>query len=500
MTAAYIALANSLREANIPANISHYCKIPHSTQGSEILSSHFTNEVPMQQFILKIRSKISQLSKAKMGIIAGVLLVLVGLMAMLFANMTETKQQDQIADKPTFTNYLKPASEIKVGEFRYVSTCQLLKIEDIKSLFGINDDTYITEDYYDANAAPIERFDRNIETNCRYDLGDTEVSLDAEQSFEELDTTDPQQILYSLGDELMAEKIKLFEKAVSDTTDTDLKEFVSTLKNSVDTFNQETLSEELDTSNFVVPVGRGLFSFNFIHDNVIYKLEYKIKTSSKDEFALSSQDIKDNLKKSRAALEMIMARANDGSLDQSPAPTILGDTEYVGTTKVIEPCALLTSQLYQTVMGSVANKEISRATVYNNIVKDRVAAGDGQPLSPSSSCERSGRINDTSSVIRLSMRHTKSADTLQAALNKGYKFDGNDKLLQTSADWSGYFNIDKPGQEICAFRVGPYSFVVDILNTTSAGLFDSVRQAGGTEQQCVQLINSIADSARQYSK
>lgn len=458
----------------------------------------------MQSFIQKLRSTFNQSRKLALTVIGLGIVILIGLALILFNNKTDVQKQEQKPVKPTFTNYLKPASEIKVGQNRYVSTCQLLKIDDIATIFGgVEDDTYISEEYYDTSAVPMTRFDRNITTNCRYDLGEREVAVEAEQSFEELDTSDLQTILYSLGDEKMAEKIALYERATAGTGDSKLKTFVTNLKKSADTFNSQRTSDvanSVDTNTLVVPVDRGLFSFNVIEDNIVYKLDYKVGDNDKDEFALSDQEIEKNLTKSYKALDLIKQRAADDALDQSPAPTILGDTEMVGNTKVIEPCALLTSQLYQSVVGSPANEEIGRNSVYYNIVKERVAPGDGLPLSPSSSCERNGRAGDTSSVIRFNMRHTRSADVLQAALDKGYKFDGNDKKLQTNADWAGYFNADKPRAEICAFRVGPYSMTVSILHTTSAGLFDSVRQATGTEQQCIQLINSISDSVKQYIK
>lgn len=458
----------------------------------------------MQLFIQKLRSIFNQSRKLALGVIGLGVIVIVGLALLLFNNKTDVQKQEQTPAKPTFTNYLKPTSEIKVGQNRYVSTCQLLKIDDVAKIFGgVEDDTYISEQYYDTSVVPMKSYDRDITTNCRYDLGERKVALEAEQSFGELDTSDLQIILYSLGDDTMEEKIKLYERATADTSNSGLKTFVANLKKSVATFGSQrtsTAPENVDTDMLVVPVDRGLFSFNIIEDNVVYKLDYEIEDRPKDEFALSDQEIKENLTKSYEALTLIKQRAADNTLDQSPAPTILGDTENVGNTKVIEPCALLTSQLYQSVVGSPANEEIGRTSVYYNTVKERVAPGDGLPLSPSSSCERNGRAGDTSSVIRFNMRHTRSADVLQAALDMGYKFDGNDKKLQTNADWAGYFNADKPRAEICAFRVGPYSMTVSILHTTSAGLFDSVRQATGTEQQCVQLINSISDSVKQYTK
>lgn len=454
----------------------------------------------MKLFIQKVIFKLKTDKRIAVGAAALVVLLL-GVIAFLLLNRSNDTAQPPVKSKPTFTNYLKPASEIKVGDYRYVSPCQVLRLEDVNSIFGnIGGEGYVREDYYDATVAPLTKLDRDVETNCHYVYDDDRrVSLDVKQSFVPLRTDDLQFVLYALGDEKMEEKIKIYERATSNSGE-DLKAFVATLKRSVDTYKQQETSrsdEPVDVTNLVFPVDRDLFSFNVVRDNVVYKLDFKSLKDTDDEYKLSDQEIADRLAKSAKGIDLLKRRAADKRLDQSPAPTILGDTEMIGTTKVLESCAILTPQIYQAVIGSPANMQIGRRTASQDIVTERFAR-NGSPLYPDNECERQGRADPTTTSMQLELNFASTGQELQAVFDKGYKIDGNDKLLQTNAEWSAYFELKNGGYAL--FRTGAYSGTVTILNTTSAGFGSDIKQSHGTDQQYVQLINAIVDSIKQYTK
>lgn len=414
-----------------------------------------------------------------------------------------SSNQPPVATKPTFTNYLKPTAEIKVGKYRYVSTCQVLPLDDVERIFGrLDGKTYISEDYFDTTPQPSRKFENSIETNCSY-VGDRQISLYAEQYYEGVRSDDLAFMLYPLGDEKMNEKVALYKKAISGTKDKKLQSFVAALEKSAKIYQDQREagldSKKVDTTNLVFPVTRGLFGFNIIKDNVVYRLEQPVTKDSDDEYKLPNKEIAKYLTISSNAIDLIKSRVSNRTLDQSPSPTILGDTDKSGESKILEACALLTPQLYQSVIGSPANTAISRSSVYKDTRTLRLG-GDGKPLSPTNTCERNGRANDTSTSLRLDMRYAKSAKELAAAQAKGFKVDSNDKIIQTNADWAGLFSLNSPTGPIVVFRIGSYSGSVSILHTSSAGLLDDITQTGGTEQQYTQLINSVVDSIKNYTK
>lgn len=434
-------------------------------------------------------------------LVVAVLLIVTA--AVLVAVLSKTSEKPPVDTKPTFTNYLKPAAEIKVGKYRYISACQVLPLDDVERVFGrLNGKTYISEDYFDATPEPVDELNRRIETSCRY-IGEREISLYAEQYYEGVRTDDLTFMLYPLGNDKMDEKIALYKRAISGTKDKDLQAFVAALEKSTKIYQeqQETGfdSKKVDTRNLVFPISRDMFGFNIIVNNVVYRLEQPITKDSDDEYKLPSKEIARYLKVSSKAINLIKSHANNRKLDQSPTPTIPGDTNKSGESTILEACALLTSQLYQSVTDSPANMASGRTTVYKDTHTLRLG-GDGKPLSPSNSCERNGRANDTSTSLRLDMRYTKSAKELAADQAKSFKVDANDKIVQTNADWAGLFGVDRSTGPIVVFRVGSYSGTISILHTSSAGLFADITQTGGTEQQYIQLINSITDSIKNYTK
>ncbi len=453
--------------------------------------------------VLQSHRKLISFGTIGVALVAGVLI-------MLFDNRTD--EVDNAPPKPTFQNYLKPAGEIKVGSNRYVSACQVLNPDDVKSIFNsMGEDGYIREDYYDTSPTPTDTLDSGIETNCYY-MGenDNNISLKTEQSFEALNTRNLRSIVYSFGEDKIADKIKLYEKATANSNDSGLKQFIATLKQSAEIYDKHRSydsREQADLSNFVIPIDRGLFSFNLVQDNAVYKFDYTIKDAGEDEFNLSDQEIEARLKKSAKAIKVIQQRIADTHLDQSPTPTILGDTEKVGTTKVLEPCAILTAQLYQSVIGSPANDATTRMTVNPDITKERFATATGEPRYPYNQCRRDGGVGDifkgsarVSTIVTLDLNYNPSSEGLQAKLDKGFKFNGNDKLLQTNADWAAHMNVDAEAGGYIKFRVGAYSGSIDIHRLTTQGFLGKQISTGGTEQQYLQLVNAVADYIKQQAK
>ncbi len=463
----------------------------------------------MQSFIQKIILTVKSNKLLSVAILGSVVIVIVGITVLASLLSTQqTSPKPQVSQEPRFTNYLKPTSQIKVGKYRYVSACQLLTPDDVRSIYGsLGDNTSIFEDFLDST--PQKGETKSTDTNCRY-VGDREVALFADQYFDSINTDNLGNTLYTLGDKRLDEKVALYKKAVSSTNDKKLKEFVSTLEQSAKVyktaldFSSTEQNKKVDMNKLVFPVDRSLFNFNIIKNNVVYRLEQPVKTDSDDEYKLSNKEIVDHLQTSRKALDLIKSRAGDRNLDQSPAPTIIGDTDKYGDTKILEPCALLTAQMYKTIAGSPENDTMSRMTVDSNTDKQRVVV-DGRPSSPSNSCDRDGTVvsgnSRFSTTVSLSLRYYRTAQDLQTAMSKEIeKLESNDRLLQTNADWAGLLDVDSSNGPTCVFRVGGYSGSLSITHIASQGFLGEQTLTGGTDEQYVQLINTITNSIKKFNK
>lgn len=450
----------------------------------------------MQQLIRSIASRVPTSRKALLLGLAG--LITIGAIGYAVFDSQQSTNNSPKSSRPTFPNYLKPNAELKVGDKRYVSAYQVLTLETVEEIYGeMGAEATVVEEFYDSNSTPTSSFNRTIETSCRYS-GSPVVVLFTEQYFdsEDLDPTVLESALYPIGDNKLDEKIRLYEEAIKSSDDKSLKEFVDALKKSAQVYSAQTESRDLDaaaidTRDFVLPVDRGLFAFNVVHGTVVYRLNVEVKEDPDDEYKLSHDEIRTHLKKAQEALQNISSNATNGSLDQSPAPTILGNTNRHGDSTILEPRALLTKPVYESVIGISQNEAVRRQTVVKDISKEKLD-GSKTPMLPNNTCERKGRSGDTATSVNFELKYGKFTEDVNRRIEKGFKIDGKDKIVQSDADWMGIFVLnDAATSEYAVFRIGSYYGTVSILNTSSKGLSEPISQKGGTEQQYTQFVNAI---------
>lgn len=415
------------------------------------------------------------------GLVLAAMLLLIGVWQL--KENTSKSSDSQSNQTVSFPDYLKPDSEIKVGDSRYVSPCQVLTKDDVAKIFGeMGQDSYVSEEYLDSSV-PAARIP--YQTMCRYD---PYITIEAEQYSDINQVKDLRSSVSSLGTEKLGDKLRFFEEAAAGTNDSKMKDFVTRLKSSSEKYQyQQThnlLEGELAATNSdgaVVPSGQGLFSFTLLQNNIAYEIEYDTGKTAKEEFQLSSGEIARQLDKIRQVVETIRDHAQDKNLSQSPAPTILGGADKNGETKILEPCAVLSKALFQQATGKDQEGIVKRVSVPADVTRARFGSQDNVQIFPANACERQNDTSNTS--VRLELQYGDSLEAVQKKLDDGFKLGPKDVALQTNAEWAAAITAIPNDPPYYMFRVGTYLGIVAVDNDVPA-----------SREAHVQAINLIVDS------
>lgn len=444
---------------------------------------------PQESFIKKHK---------KLLLISGLLLV-IALIVLLIVLVRQEQQgsptQSNNQTAKQFKNWLAPTKELKVGEYRYVSACQALSLEDITEQFGeLGDAGYISEEFIDESYSNPKKY-LGLKASCQYVFSNgkqRDVSLYSEQFVDSIEIKKVYDRVAIQPDKVIAQINEL-----QAGNDAQAKQFVDRLKSSSDKYagldRLRYKIEELKLANvdgLVLPNAVG--SYVLFMDNGVY--EFKIAADK------SQKNSAGQLAAYNKLLQRLETNLKNKNLDQSPAPTIIGDSEVVGdSTKVIEACSVLTPGIFSTIAGAPQSDISRRKTLPKDLQLETIGERDGQKSLVNNSCERnndqSNSANGTDTTFNLTIRHAKSE---QDAI-KWLSGDEATTPLQTDADQSFILNpLYEGGQEVHYFRVGPYVVDIDIYGTTNNGTISSVKQRDATKEQYIKAINLLVAELKKY--
>lgn len=416
--------------------------------------------------------------------------------------------------KKEFPDWLQPKDDIKIGSFRYVSPCQALPQDELTKLYGnFGDAGYVMEDYLDQSSTEKTR---EVRARCSYEIDNETVSSVELKTTQYRDLEDMKLIgsVMGLVDVEDAEKaLAEFKQIVGDSDNKDAQKLVERFTTSTATYkkydkvyNAKDLTD-LKTDGLLVPSDSGV---TLVQGNVAYVFSYRPKPV---EERPSASQLVDYVARINKTMELIEKNAKDPSLSQSPARTVLGETDMIGSTRLLESCAVLTPAIFKSVTTREQNDTIHRLSTVYDPNKDRFAKADKSLLLPYNSCEREySRYNDATSTsttpsmnVSLDLQHAKSEQAAKDYLVKYFPLEAGDVALSTRADWAQQMPMQdlldaNKTNNLYIFRVGPYILKVNIRQVVSEGLRSEIIQSEGTSEQHVQAINELTDSLRAHLK
>jgi hypothetical protein len=452
-------------------------------------------ETPLDSPILPLLPQKPDKRKVALFGLLGIAVIAVIVASFLFANHAEKTTDNGVSSKLAFPNQLTPASEIRVGDFPYVSPCQVLPLSDAQDIFGsLPSDGYVHEN---SLAVSVPKTDpthglNSVQTYCDYEYGAkdvNEVTLNAEQFKDATDVKDVPTMV-SVSPDKAQQTIDGFKKNAGG----DAEAMVNTMQSSLASYKKAVEGDtSIKADGMVLPGLTG--GIQVVHGNVVYTVDMKGSDAKASDTSKTSKQL-DQLAK---ALKVIASNAQNSHLDQSPASTILGSSDTVGTTKVFDSCAMLTTAIFKAATSLDENTILDRTTPIANFAKPTHSInGDANP--PNSECLREHEdmvdiaISSTSIDLNIDYGSSASAAKQQIQSLANEPSGGKGTALQTSADEAYVIPSDGSfGDNIALyeFRVGAYVGSITFTSSSVADLSDEGTDTPAPQDQYVQAINLV---------
>jgi hypothetical protein len=455
-------------------------------------------------------------NQRKRRIIIAVVIVLVLLGIVMLVSSLKNSSTDIKGDKnysaSNFKDWLAPPSEITVGDSRYVSPCQVLTAKNIANNFGsFADDGYVTEKYLDSSVT--QASDQVVDTNCSYFLNNKSidtVTLVAKQYTNVNDTRNLSQST-GLSSSSINEAITRYKKAADSSDRPEVKALVATMEKSAQTFEKyEDVSGEesqgVDFNGLIVPDTQAAlgheFKLTFINNNVVYSLSATLKGGPDSSLDYTDKQVAIILAGLDSALTGVKQNLKNTSLSQSPVATITGKSEKVGSTRILEPCAVMTPAIFKDISGQDQNNPVSRNTVVYTAEKDRTTKS-GYPTLATNGCTReykSGKGGDGFSAsattsAKLDLSYASTVERAKKNAEGTVGTSGATTDLQTDADWARSLPLDEDSR-LYIFRVGTYVGSIDISTLSSDGLGSDIVTTQADQNAHIKAINELVKSLK----
>ena len=452
-------------------------------------------------------------TKLLVAIGAGIIIIILAIVGFLLLTGDPNSATGGTQSKQ-FKNWLEPTSEIKVGNHRYISACQVLPKQGVEATFGkLSPKTVIQEKYLDES---VREADQPLRIDCRYNHGigkGQDVSLETEQYVDAAEVKEINHTLGSFDNEEIEQNLTVFKKAADGSDNQAAKDFVSKLEKSYDTykkysqeFNDDKL-RALDVCSLVLPVSGSItgalndFVFVGAYNNTTYTLGHTPSSDKGDVTKYSDAELVSELVAMKKATETITSNMKDRSLDQSPAPTILGNTDKYGSTTILEPCAIMSASVFNQMTGKSQSKPVDRTTASIDFTTKRTTVQDKRLILPSNKCTRQssmavGDFDSENTYASLDLTYGSSTKQAEAWLNDGFKIDPGDTPLQTKADWAVSFvnPVNPDDAPVVMFRTGPYIGHLQIYTRTA-----DEQVIEGSKAQYTQAIDALVPRIKQHA-
>lgn len=389
--------------------------------------------------------------------------------------------------------------EIRIGERRYVSPCQVLTPRDASvAVGGFSGRDNIEEEYVDSSKP---KDGRAYPTRCEYLLvrGLLDVwtlSVEAEQV---ADRPKPSEAL--LVDDFVAAREELepvvarLEQVV--TADPG-RQLVAQMRASL-----ELLPDELDVPVTEEQVASLVLPDRWATSGVVVRqgdTEWTVEYRGGDAYGfekLTDDDLRERADVLARAVESVRAHLADPELSQEPAPTYLTTTTHRGPSPVLEPCAILTDEAFGKILHGTPNVTVERASAAVDLEASPRGV-DGITILPWNSCKRThdsgiGPLDESKQTsIEISVSY--AADLAELKRDGRLESKFAHRKLRTRADWARVSLV--LGSLSYVFRVGPYFVILDVSRLDREAGIGDIDTVDGSKRDHVRAINVLSDALR----
>ena len=385
---------------------------------------------------------------------------------------------------------LEPASELTVGTHRAVSVCQLIGPDDITSLVGpITGTDKVLETFLSGSFAKTGDA-RSVATSCDYDITGG-VQLRATQWLQGSSALQDVDLVADVlaDDSAVVARTTAFEQAVADPStgaDAQTQAFVAELEVGLAAAQDAAAAVRKNTFPDPAYDGKvlprdGSLTFRFFVGNATYDLTIGSPLDDAPLSKLSTTELVGVLGVAARLVALVRERSVDPTLSQAPVRTVLGASDLVGESAIVEPCLVLSGPVVEGLTGLALEPTTERMTYPANAV-ERPSASTGDPTLPSSYCTRSATGLRRGEEVgtrdfRLELQIADTPQRLRQLLRRGgylRRTPGLDRI-DTDAD---YTRADRPvttdgsTTQAYTFTVGPYFATLTIEDVVSPpGLF-----------------------------
>lgn len=416
----------------------------------------------------------------------------------------DTKEPQGPEPAPT---WLSVDEEIVLGERRYVSPCQVLTLDDVTDIVGeLVPRAGIVEEYVD-ESQPAD--DTDFTTRCHYFLygatGVSDIMLSVEQPTEApraLDTRD----LVGGGLERTEARVARIEQVVA--AEGPARELATQMRASVDIVAQrieigldaEDLPED-EAAALVVPGNVPEFSVKLPHEDLVWDISIAFGDHEGIFDNLTDDQVRELMDVTAGVVERARAHLADDALSQEPAPTYLGQERARADTAIVEPCSVLSQEVFEQIVGHRPNGVIERWSAPYDLAGTPRAVTGGIIL-PSNSCRRQYNSSpgafdaSTTTAVDISISYGADEDENITSLTDGdvLPLGPDDTELETDADRA--FETTFLDSQQYRFLVGTYSLNVRVTRTEKEAGFGDIETYDGSRDDHVKAINALVPSLR----
>ena len=177
-------------------------------------------------------------------------------------------------------------------------------------------------------------------------------------------------VLQSYRDDEQPGKVRLYREAARADGDPELVAFVDDLARVAKarvryskTFQDKELRGLPDLAEVVQPIGSEAYAFRFFVDDVAYELVDEAGGDAADLRQELDSSIARRLRTAMDAIARIREHVGDPELSQSPSPTVARPSDTIGGTLILEPCAVLSRQVFRQITGLQDNQVVERLNI-----------------------------------------------------------------------------------------------------------------------------------------
>lgn len=364
-------------------------------------------------------------------VIGAALVVVIALIGGIIHALTKTPLKNNVP----FLAYnsiadVTPKQVLKVGDNRYVGACQALPPETVQAAIKPFDKaTSYTEEFYPTSPT---KEDTNSVTgakaSCRYlyvDADNTSLDLELEQFTTTKEAKQKWDTQRKLGN---GEYRKELLEGARGGDGSELDETFKSIVNEQDIAELEARSGGIPLngldSDILFVAGDGSFVSYRKNVKIVLKYAFGGTASTDGSLRLSKAEAETKVAGIKQVFDTVYKNIDDQKLSQAPQRTIISDNKEVYGSRVIEPCGLLSNEMFTSATSKTANNPVTSESATNDLTRTTKNKA-GQTLYPNVSCERSytgevkpGTIDRDSAYMNVKLAYTPSAAEAKAYLDR----------------------------------------------------------------------------------